>query len=221
MFEARIQSRFPKPGVAGSNPAEGADLRFPLYSLTASLSSGPSVDVEGDYLAIRKAGGVILNPVGYLVVHDIEVVCPKVKRRASLISSSGRLTSVTASRSKSACISARSSSMISPTASPISRAMSSLMGEAYRRVSAAPRHRVGGLLPLDEIAEICHPLAVPSRQGDDRDDPHSEDDLPSRNPMANVAISTRRPRRIALDDMSVFDSYELSSRSDQPFPMCR
>ena len=32
--EARIQSRFPKPGVAGSNPAEGADPRFPSYSLT-------------------------------------------------------------------------------------------------------------------------------------------------------------------------------------------
>ena len=33
--------------------------------------------VERDYLAIRKAGGVILNPVGYLVVHHIEVVGPK------------------------------------------------------------------------------------------------------------------------------------------------
>jgi hypothetical protein len=32
---------------------------------------------------------------------------------------------------------------------------------------------------------------------------HDEDDLPVSNPMANVAISTRRPRRIALDDMAV------------------
>ena len=34
--EARIQSRFPKPGVAGSNPAEGADPRFPLPMLTTT-----------------------------------------------------------------------------------------------------------------------------------------------------------------------------------------
>ena len=33
-LEAQIQSRFPKPGVAGSNPAEGALLHFSLYSLT-------------------------------------------------------------------------------------------------------------------------------------------------------------------------------------------
>ena len=29
----RIQSRFPKPGVAGSNPAEGADRPWPLSHL--------------------------------------------------------------------------------------------------------------------------------------------------------------------------------------------
>ena len=29
-----IEHRFPKPGVAGSNPAEGAHPCFPLYSLT-------------------------------------------------------------------------------------------------------------------------------------------------------------------------------------------
>ena len=34
VWEARIQSRFPKPGVAASNPAEGAQLDFPLNSLT-------------------------------------------------------------------------------------------------------------------------------------------------------------------------------------------
>ena len=33
--------------------------------------------VERDYLAIRQCGGVVLNPVGYLVVHHIEVVGPK------------------------------------------------------------------------------------------------------------------------------------------------
>lgn len=32
---------------------------------------------------------------------------------------------------------------------------------------------------------------------------HDEDYLPIRNPMANVAISTRRPRRIAHDDTTV------------------
>jgi hypothetical protein len=40
---------------------------------------------------------------------------------------------------------------------------------------------------------------------------HNADDLPIRNPIANVAINTRRPRRIALDDMPCFASYELSS----------
>ena len=38
-----------------------------------------------------------------------------------------------------------------------------------------------------------------------------------RNPMANVAITIRRPRRIALDDMLCFASYELSSRRDGHF----
>ncbi len=33
--------------------------------------------VERDYLAVRQCGGVVLNPVGYLVVHHIEVVGPK------------------------------------------------------------------------------------------------------------------------------------------------
>jgi hypothetical protein len=42
-----------------------------------------------------------------------------------------------------------------------------------------------------------HTTALPEAPG------HDEDDLPIMNPMANVAISIRRPRRIALDDMAV------------------
>jgi hypothetical protein len=42
-----------------------------------------------------------------------------------------------------------------------------------------------------------HTTALPVAPGQD------EDDRPIRNPMANVAITIRRPRRIALDDMAV------------------
>ncbi len=36
--KAQIQSRFPKPGVAGSNPAEGADASFCLSCSLPALS---------------------------------------------------------------------------------------------------------------------------------------------------------------------------------------
>jgi hypothetical protein len=41
--EAQIQSRFPKPGVAGSNPAEGADPRFPLLLVGLLALTGHGV----------------------------------------------------------------------------------------------------------------------------------------------------------------------------------
>ena len=51
--DARIQSRFPKPGVAGSNPAEGALLHFSLYSLTfwdrRGQSRSPTAKSKGKF----------------------------------------------------------------------------------------------------------------------------------------------------------------------------
>lgn len=38
---SEVEHRFPKPGVAGSNSAEGANPGFPLYSLVDALP-GPS-----------------------------------------------------------------------------------------------------------------------------------------------------------------------------------
>jgi hypothetical protein len=38
--EARVHSRFPKPGVAGSNLAEGANVRFPLLVIEDSPPLG-------------------------------------------------------------------------------------------------------------------------------------------------------------------------------------